>query len=373
MAIDKTTYVLGAGFSIEANAPSQEKLISKIFEIHEEDQEVFGEDKFNQFKNFLENTLYLDIAHKESIPLEDIFTPIDRCLIDNLSLRGLSRNELLVERNNIYFLIAKTLDHILQNSRPEYIREFAKFLILKARARANHHYRSIDPISVLSMNWDILLDNAIQEELDIIDLGDSINGVVDYCCYISSYQKENNLIKPGLEVLGAGGFNVKLLKLHGSLNWLACSQCQRLYVGFYQKIGLYQFYNQQKCRHCYKNHREQSSPSYLTSSLVMPTFLKNLSGTQLKLIWQNAGVELSESNRIVFIGYSLPQADYEIRQLLSRTVRKNATIEVVDYGKFGDLHIDELKKRYEVFFGKRKVDLHLKGAKSFIEEEIKKL
>ena len=60
----------------------------------------------------------------------------------------------------------------------------------------------------------------------------------------------------------------------------------------------------------------------------MPTFLKDLSNFQVKLIWQNAGVEIMEARRLVFVGYSLPQADFEFRQLISRMVHKHAKIEV---------------------------------------------
>jgi hypothetical protein len=98
----------------------------------------------------------------------------------------------------------------------------------------------------------------------------------------------------------------------------------------------------------------------------MPTFLKNFSNPQYKLIWQNAGIELSEASRIVFIGYSLPQADFEMRQLLSRMIRDDAKIIVVDYGDKLNTKTSETIKRYNVFFGNRKPKFYLKGAKDFI-------
>lgn len=52
---------------------------------------------------------------------------------------------------------------------------------------------------------------------------------------------------------------------------------------------------------------------------------KDLSNFQIKLVWQNAGVELMEAARLVFIGYSLPHADFEFRQLMSRMVRHDAS------------------------------------------------
>ena len=89
-------------------------------------------------------------------------------------------------------------------------------------------------------------------------------------------------------------------------------------------------------------------------------------------MWQNAGIELSEASKIVFIGYSLPQADFEMRQLLSRMVRNNAAIEVVDYGNETDPKIIDLKKRYEVFFGNRKPKFYLNGASEYIYNHLDK-
>ena len=158
-------------------------------------------------------------------------------------------------------------------------------------------------------------------------------------------------IKPGLLALGKGGYNIKYLKLHGSMNWLHCPLCQRLYVEFDEKIMMYnyEFY----CRHCNKNYNLRNANSIkLKGNLLLPTFLKDLSNIQIKLIWQNAGIELSEATEIVFMGYSLPAADFEIKQLLSRFVRKDAKIKVVLFP--GDaVRIDEEKKRYEYFFGDR--------------------
>jgi hypothetical protein len=363
--MDKTLYILGAGFSIEAGAPSQEKLMGKIFQIHSDTPSVFEMDAIKKFKIFLTETLNIPEAFYHNIPLEDIFTPIDRALLDNTAFRNLSIIELKEIRNIIYYLISKTLDVLLRNSEKEYIDNFAKYIVEECSVRANNKYREYDNISILSTNWDILLDNSIKS---FIESNSELKGVVDYCCYISSYNKDDETIKPGLEILGAGGFNVKLLKLHGSLNWLQCPRCQRLYVDFHKKISVDIHSN---CRHCNKNFGHKNSHK-LTSNLIMPTFLKDLSNPQYKLIWQNAGIELSEAKKIVFIGYSLPYADFEMRQLLSRMVRDNAKIIVVDYDekeeKSNDFKLMEM--RYQTFFGNREIEFYKCGAKKYIENII---
>lgn len=366
---DKIVFILGAGFSKEANSPSQEELVMKIFEIHAIDPNILGDDKIDRFKKFLTETLHLPEHLQKTIPLEDIFTPIDRCIADNISFRNLSVETLKEKRSLLYELIGNTLAYLLEQSDKEYINTFANFLVESSATRKEKKYDRNDPVSVITTNWDILLDNSIYNNIQEKKLSRQYDAVVDYCCYISSYDKSDETVKPGLEVLGRGGFNVKLLKLHGSLNWLQCPRCHRLYVKFNQKIAMNPYNNIDKpsCRHCNNNFNKHTSHN-LISNLIMPTFLKDLSNPQYKIVWQNAGIELSEAKRIVFIGYSLPQADFEMRQLLSRMVAENTEIEVVDYERpnTDDKNYKDLIKRYEQFFG-RKVTPHNKGAKSYIE------
>ncbi|WP_421939234.1 hypothetical protein [Pedobacter sp.] len=364
----KTVFILGAGFSKEANAPSQEELVKKIFEIHKLDVNVFSEEKINKFKDVLKHTYNLSEELQESMPLEDIFTPLDKCLVDNISFRNLNSTDIKIFRGLVYELIGKALQHLLENSDKDYINIFANYLVEKASVRKENKFSDQDPVSVLSTNWDILLDNSIHQKI----AARKVDAVVDYCCYISSYDKSDKTIKPGLEVLGRGGFNVKLLKLHGSLNWLQCPRCQRLYVKFYNKIAINPYSNISKptCRHCDNNFGNQVSAHNLISNLIMPTFLKDLSNPQYKIIWQNAGIELSEANKLVFIGYSLPPSDFEMRQLLSRMVRENAKIEVVDYRNNEDsTNFNSVIARYRQFFG-RDIKSYENGAKHYIENEI---
>ena len=58
----KTVYIIGAGFSVEAKAPSQEKLVQKIFEVHNTNPEVFKENRISEFVEFLSKTLCIPLA-----------------------------------------------------------------------------------------------------------------------------------------------------------------------------------------------------------------------------------------------------------------------------------------------------------------------
>lgn len=318
-----------------------------------------------KFKNFLSNTLYIQEELHSKIPLEDIFTPLDRCLADNISFRDLDVLQIKEIRELIYHLIGITLKHKLLNVSKGYVNKFAQHLFDLSKLRKDRHYANIDCVSVISTNWDILLDNSIKE----IIRRSGEKAVVDYCCYISSHNPYDDTVKPGLEVLGQGGFNIKLLKLHGSYNWLQCPRCLRVYVEFNQKIAVNQYENKNSCRHCDNNFKPQKS-HILTSNLIMPTFLKDFSNPQYKLIWQNAGVELAEATKVVFIGYSLPQADFEMRQLLARMIREDAEIEVVTKGSESRPSTKDLIERYNVFFGKRKPKYFYEGVTHYINNNL---
>lgn len=222
-----------------------------------------------------------------------------------------------------------------------------------------------DPLSVISLNWDILLDNAIDRSLLENDHALEFNdydpfGVVDYCCYVSSYDRGNRRIRSGLWSLGARGYNVKLLKLHGSLNWLQCPNCQRLFTAFDEKLVVSEKIGT-RCRHCKKH----DISAKLRGTLVMPTFLKDFSNFQLKLVWQNAGVELMEARRLVVIGYSLPHSDFEFRQLITRMIHPDTTVHAVLLGKSN--RYPEEKARYEQFFAGHSLTFEEGGVTAFVE------
>ncbi|SMY32791.1 hypothetical protein [Photobacterium andalusiense] len=360
----KTVYVLGAGFSVEAGAPTQLNILPEAFRLFNINPNNFDQVRFSTFKTFLTKQLGYSESQLIDVDLEDIFTPLDRCLSENSQFRGIDLTGIMAVREAVFYVVGKTIQLVLNETgkSKKYINDFARYLTTQSSKRLGGDYRNVDPVSVISTNWDILLDNSIYSS--IMDNPD-YDAVVDYCCYISSRGETDESVKPGLEKLGQGGFNVKLLKLHGSLNWLQCPRCMRLYAKFYRKAAILDYDNLESCRHCDNNFPEEVNNHKLCSNLIMPTYIKDLSNPQYKIIWQNAGIEISEAEKIVFIGYSLPTADFEMRQLLSRMTRKSAEIEIVDYCT--DTQEQNLRKKHWVkFFGERNVTFNFSGASSYI-------
>lgn len=361
----KTVYFLGAGFSKSAGGPIQNEIIQTIFTPGFADAYKHNDDitkGLNDFKEFLLKDLNILDSNFQKIALEDVFTPIDRCIADGKSFRSQSTNQLVALRERLHTLMGASIQYQvdLQIHKDAYIQEFANYINTIAKNRIK--YPEQDAISIISTNWDILLDNRLHEAIE--SNTEPELAVVDYCCYISSLENDDK-IKPGLYALGKGGYNIKYLKLHGSLNWLHCPMCQRMYIKFNEKTMLSD--SKYYCKHCKSNYGLGNIAAIkLKGNLLLPTFLKDLSNVQIKLVWQNAGVELSEASNIVFIGYSLPAADFEIRQLLSRSIRNNATINVVVFPE--DTHKDELIDRYKNFFGSRAIEIIEKKVPDYIQE-----
>ena len=369
--MNKTVYFLGAGFSADAGGPIQNQIIQFILDPEfskKFDYKPYLKQARLDFINFIKEKLLIPNSLIEKISLEDIFTPIDRAISSGKSFKDIDSKRLVELREKFHFLMGVAIHFgVDYNGKSKvYIENFAKYINNIAKRRLDDLKK--DEIAIITSNWDILLDNELNKltrEFSENDqrVGNKRLAVLDYCCYISSLQNDE-FIKPGLFALGKEGYNIKYLKLHGSMNWLHCPNCQRMYIKYNVKTMLS---NQKYCKHCKTNYGLDNVKSIeLKSNLLLPTFIKDLSNIQIQLIWQNAGIELSEASKIVFIGYSLPQADFEIRQLLSRCIPNHTEIEVVLYpGRKNNLKSEEDKNAemipWKTFFGNR-----IKSEKNFI-------
>lgn len=374
----KTVYILGAGFSMDAGAPSQAKLVSEIYDLRGKftvSQNKKIEIWLKEFDKFLSNGLNVSTAEKNYYTLEDVYTPIDKCINESISFKAYTVQQLIELRDYINRLIILAVRNAIDKNRKSKsnIEKFVQLVIEGARERLTDEKK--DLVSVITTNWDIMLDNYIYRQLsnEKKNKGEHFKGVVDYCCYISSLDENDHSIKPGLYALGRKGYNVKLLKLHGSLNWMQCPKCQRLYVKFYKQFNGGYVFDKKFCRHCERNFKQKNDASnQLSVNLIMPTFLKNLNNIQNKLIWQNSAIEISEASKIIFIGYSLPLADFELKQMLSRMTRKDVEVEVyLVNGDNPDNYADNAKYqtagyRFQNFFSGRNCKIYYGGVQEFV-------
>ena len=117
--------------------------------------------------------------------------------------------------------------------------------------------------------------------------------------------------------------DIKLLKMHGSLNWLTCDRCNSINDVSMQYIGeniitninmnhasIYQIFRNNKIN-CKLNECRGSLRNI--PFIVPPTINKTEGHLNISSVWHAAVQELEEAENICIIGYSLPETDLFFR------------------------------------------------------------
>jgi hypothetical protein len=209
--------------------------------------------------------------------------------------------------------------------------------------------------SVLTFNYDLLIDAALQDVLKLshVDFG------IDYYEYLpwrlrdDPRQKALEYMSRGCDVHGNGGFTV--LKMHGSLNWCYCVSCKSVTrtgnISFSKGVKLLK-----KCvgnKHLNENFGYTiCCPNFDPRLLIVPpSWLKKYNNKHLDNIWDVALLKLYSADEIYFLGYSFSDSDYQLRYLLNRAkaMKKGLNwknVHVVD------VNTNAVRDRYLSFFGR---------------------
>lgn len=311
MTPPRTVYILGAGFSVPFGLPAQ----ARILDVALDQQDTRFRAERDEVRRFISSAFQIEPEDSPRVSLEDIYTVLDRAYAARDTVAGLKGDQLLNLQGTLNLLIAAAFESADRRQNREPLQVFAEVLARHARLRG----KSRDPFALISLNWDIVLDHALFQALQGLSDEPKGRGVLDYGMYFHSLKGSGNTrVLNGTMGLKFGAPTVKLLKLHASMNWLYCPDCERMYVRPERKLML----EPGVC---------SCGNDAMRPMLVSPTFLKNLENLHLRNVWHLAGTKLREAERVVFIGYSLPQADFEFRYLLQRHLPPNARVEVVDY------------------------------------------
>lgn len=121
----------------------------------------------------------------------------------------------------------------------------------------------------------------------------------------------------------------------------------------------------EKCPVC--GHEKTAHGASMQPELITPTMMKSLSNQLYTNLWSSAAQELRDATHIIFVGYSLPIADFEFRYMLQKNVTSSAKIDVIlTPNSNPDLVANNLKdllpsKRYLDAFPKNKVSFYYEG------------
>jgi NAD-dependent SIR2 family protein deacetylase len=347
----QTCFVLGAGFSIPAGLPSQAgilPLITKAGIDLSPVKKIFNISSDKELNN---------------IPLEDIFTFFDRAINNNDSVLEYDLKDLYDAKYGLIDGIVKVFNADLSKTSriPEYAHFFDALVTRKLAGTTN---------SIITINWDTLPDWYIAQSFKKL-LKSNQKGGVDYTCFDWDFDEKYSY-KASILRKENGYKTIKVIKIHGSLNWVY----NKLYGGLYiqEQTGArpkgIELDNNQKKE--YEN------------IMITPTFLKNFDNAHLKMIWQNAGHDLREADRIVFLGYSLPLSDFDFRYLLLKSIAQNddsrkalnqgrVKIRVLLHPKDAMCEVlynrKETEKRYKDIFAGRDIDVAYGDTKDFLVDD----
>ncbi|OPZ89501.1 MAG: hypothetical protein BWY74_02700 [Firmicutes bacterium ADurb.Bin419] len=321
----RAAIILGAGFSKNSGLPVQSEIPGLLIE-------NCYDNKFETAISLVLKRFYEDVfgfSKGQAMPeLDDILTCIDISTNagHHLGIKYSSLHLRAVRRFLIYRLFTILREKFIYS-------EHVKDLLLSLMEKYNK-------VDFIVLNWDTVLENYI----NIIN--PSI--MIDYCNGGKHWARKS---------LGTGEM-IKVIKIHGSINWLYCDNCRVLIndtycevppikrAGFKDKdFKLFDEFSEiitealesENCFIC---------GDKISSHIATFSFRKSFRENSFPNLWNQAEDVLTYADKWIFIGYSLPQADYEVKHLL----------------KIAQLKLSHLEK------GKPEIDVVLLNSKSTVSK-----
>jgi NAD-dependent SIR2 family protein deacetylase len=337
-ASDHNVYIVGAGFSWNAGAPLIHDFLDRAREHFDDPSSGLQPGERAHFRTVF------DFRRKMAQSREKIRIDLDD--IEQLfGLVEMSRRLNLIPletRKSTVYVIAKTLELALgrhrdrplvgfstnnnviarvgtlpgnfdlrPNQQPPYytIPMYEFFAALVAGTLDDPDKRPSRKNTVITFNYDLVLDSALRR----------LGLAVDY-----------GLLTPPMDSMKT----VRVLKLHGSTNWVFCENCNEVTILEDKGTQLYEELRSHSCR---------CGNIGLWPLLIPPSWDKSDHRSIVQPVWEAAQAALKDATRICIIGYSMPETDTFFKYLLTLALAENHQLYrlvVVDKG-------DKLQRRFE--------------------------
>ena len=308
----KKVFFLGAGTSADYGAPTFSNFISKAQKIRYEDSNIITK-RFDNVLNF----------HKKNFPnfnIEQFYAWIDL----ETEIQSILNNKSALEmKNNTLYLITKTINNSLGNKINKNTVNFIGSLMNEG--------------TIINFNWDLIIDRSFFQWQTNERHPCKINyGYEKSVSYFDEVKKKEES-------------NLKILKLHGSLNWLVCRDCLSLYYTdekVYDRFVENMYSNEFKCKECKVS---------LNPWIVPPTFTKfkkELEYKIIKTIWKHTHESLMEAKEIYIMGYSFPVTDAQFEIFFINSMLRNNKLKkvyIVTSPKYGS-YKQKFEDRYSSIF-----------------------
>jgi NAD-dependent SIR2 family protein deacetylase len=269
------------------------------------------------------------------VDLEDIFTIFDKSFRENENWGELTYVELDHLRHALLRLFTYYFGQKIYQFSKSKTKAYDSFV----------QYVRENSVSIITTNWDSITEIILKKNN------------IDFKTHEEKNYSENY---------------INIIKLHGSINWFKCNSCGTYQIAKYCDIAthLLDDKKKEKCEKC--QNFAVSNQVVLQPEIITPTMLKTLNSKLYREIWTSGSSAIEKANKIIFIGYSLPQADFEIRYLLKKHIKRDALIDVVliahDKPKSTSNGLCP-EDRYKSLFPANKISFHYEGYKKFFRGE----
>jgi hypothetical protein len=289
----KPVYILGAGASKMVGGPLVLDFLTRARELRyspfldKQLHEVF--DKVFAYQGELKQTktiLGIDLDN-----LETLFSILDMDYYIESPVKGNHPefNTLKDIREAFFTLIIETLRQsvVVNENRQAYIDLITGFLVPEVA-------------TVITLNYDLAIESALKAaNLEPYYGTDRLQGFLN---------KDSR----------------RIYKLHGSVNWVACTNCKNFgvlkdYTSPVQSIEENAFLHKDNCKERNK----------FINVILPPTWQKTGYREEIANVWHNSIHELSLATHIVIIGYSFPRTDVFFDQLLTLGLRTSRNLKKV--------------------------------------------
>ncbi|MGH9869716.1 MAG: hypothetical protein ACREAA_16325 [Candidatus Polarisedimenticolia bacterium] len=271
------------------------------------------------------------MAPKASRPrLDDVFTLMDATLSGRAACPvGWAPEKIPRFRRYLVGAMAKVItDSIGGKPAPQ-----AKALIARARE---------EEAAFISTNYDVAMDTTLHD-LNNVNYGLAIRNHLRFFGPIPDVPGHQDKVRHLMPLSSFENIGpTSLLKLHGSLNWLYCSRCDELDITP-QYEGATVLLLDPRTGRCAAPH----CTGRYEALLIGPSLEQRYENRILRETWTMAESTLHDAEKLIIVGYSLPEADYLIRAMLVRSfARRSDRVTVVDKQEAGGAQAKTLVSRY---------------------------
>lgn len=307
---------MGAGFSFNAGLPLTNEFTTKLLNVRRT-RASSGSAQVNFLRGFVHDAFdHLPFAKAQYWPaLEDLFTCVDLAANSGHHLGAkYSPSELRTVRRA---LIVRTIRMLQVEYRRAQTRNSKRWKTLASFFASVDIRRS----AFISMNWDTVIEDGL--------LSAQAVKAVDYGCgaipaqFTRSVARKRPLARRKI---------AHILKLHGSVNWLYCDNCRDIFwFPSADTLAISDQLFRQRDWDIVARHSAMpthtAAPSHpcpscraesLGTRLATFSYRKALDFPMYQRSWLTAEELLRRAATWVFIGYSMPAADYEFKYLLKK-------------------------------------------------------